>query len=155
MHSPRMKTQHICSSRGEAGSVSVQVQAFEGHLLPVPPSLSHPSLYVSGVHALICLVLHTSRIHLQPSHPLYMRMIGAAKRSGICLQSGCCRWQAQVKSKYNEGESAGDSHIHVSLFQREGGRKLEREWSRRLPNRRLKAGASDAMYGVFRCVKRV
>ena len=46
MHSPRMKTQHICSSRGEAGSVyvQVQVQAFEGHLLPVPASLSPLSL---------------------------------------------------------------------------------------------------------------
>ena len=99
MHSPRMKTQHICSSRGEAGSVyvQVQVQAFEGHLLPVPASLSHPSLYVSGVHALICLVLHTSRIHLQPSHPLYVRMIGAAKRSGICLQSGCCHGRLRLE----------------------------------------------------------
>jgi hypothetical protein len=26
--------------------------------------LGHCRLYVSGVHALICLVLHTSRIHL-------------------------------------------------------------------------------------------
>lgn len=38
----------------------VCAQAFRGH-----PSPSLP-LYVSGVHALICLVLHTSRILLLP-----------------------------------------------------------------------------------------
>jgi hypothetical protein len=86
------KTENEETNGERRGRVSVRRQAFGGHWTPFP---CLPLSLCQRCAALICLVLHTSRIL---SCRALSRVIRVAKRSGICLQSayccGCRWWQA-------------------------------------------------------------